>query len=159
MHTIRLATLADLDAVRTIYNHYVASSTCTYQIDPSSEEEHRAWFTQRSAAHPVTAAECAGEVVGWAALSPWKPRAGYAHTVEASVYVRHDSQRRGIGRALLLDLLERARAAGHHTVIGGASADQVASIALQESVGFRHVGRFRETGRKFGRWLDVVYMQ
>lgn len=156
---IRLATLADLDAIRAIYNHYVATSTCTYQLELNSEEEQRDWFTLRSTAHPATVAELTGEVVGWGSIAPWKSRGGYAHTVEASVYVRPDSHRRGLGRAILLDLIERARAAGHHVLIGGASADQTASIALQESVGFERVGQFRQTGRKFGRWLDVVYMQ
>ena len=97
--------------------------------------------------------------MGWAALSEWKERAAYARSVEASVYVRADRHRRGIGRALLVDLVDRARALGHHVVIGGACTEHPASIALQESVGFEHVAHFREVGFKFDRWLDVVYLQ
>jgi phosphinothricin acetyltransferase len=75
------------------------------------------------------------------------------------VYVRRDSHRRGVGRALLIELIELARAAGHHTIIGGASADQTASIALQMSLGFERVAHLREVGYKFGQWLDVIYTQ
>jgi L-amino acid N-acyltransferase len=156
---IRLATTADLAAIREIYNHYVACSSCTFQLQPDTEQERLEWFRERSAAHPATVAELEGEVVGWASLSPWKSRCGYARSAEASVYIRHDLHRRGIGRALMLDLIERARAAGHHTIIGGACTEQAASLALQEALGFRQVAHFREVGNKFGRWLDVAYMQ
>jgi L-amino acid N-acyltransferase YncA len=156
---IRAATQSDLRAIRDIYNYYVERSTCTFQVEPDTEEERLAWFQGRSPAHPVTVAEAAGEVVGWAALSPWKSRCGYAQSVEASVYVRHDQHRRGIGRALMLDLIERAGAAGLHTIIGGACTEQAASLALQGSLGFQTAATFREVGFKFGRWLDVVYMQ
>jgi phosphinothricin acetyltransferase len=156
---IRTATRADLGAIRDIYNYYVACSTCTFQIEPETEAERLAWFEGRTAAHPVTVAEMVGEVVGWGALSAWKSRCAYVHSVEASVYLRSDFHRRGIGRALLLDLIERACAAGHRTIIGGACTEQAASLALQESLGFERIGCFREVGYKFGRWLDVAYTQ
>lgn len=156
---IRPATVADLGAIRDIYNYYVVRSTCTFQIEPETEAERLEWFRKRSPAHPATVAESAGAVVGWAALSAWSSRGAYARSVEASVYVHHDMHRRGIGRALLLDLIERARAAGHHTIIGGACTEQAASLALQEALGFERVACFREVGSKFGRWLDVAYLQ
>jgi L-amino acid N-acyltransferase len=156
---IRAATVADLPAIRDIYNYYVAESTCTFQVEPDTEAERLAWFEARSPVHPASVAERAGEVAGWAALSPWKSRCAYARSVETSVYVRHDLHRQGIGRALMLDLIERARAAGHHTVIGGACTEQTASLALQEALGFERVACFRQVGHKFGRWLDVAYMQ
>src|SRR4051794_36640862 len=157
--TIRPATVADVPAIHAIYNHYVATSTCTYQVEPETEADRLGWFTKRTAAHPVVVAEAGGEVVGWAALSPWNSRCGYAGTVEASVYVRHDRHRRGLGRALLADLIARATAIGHHVVVGGASSDQTASLALQRALGFEFVGTFREVGYKFGRRLDVTYSQ
>jgi phosphinothricin acetyltransferase len=157
--TIRLATENDAEAIRAIYNHYVERSTCTYQIEPEAAEERLAWLRDRSPMHPVTVAEAGGEVIGWGALSPWKSRCAYAKSAEASVYVHHEHHRRGIGKALLLDLIERARAAGLHTIIGGTSSDQSASIALQLAVGFVPVGTFREVGCKFDRWLDVTYTQ
>jgi L-amino acid N-acyltransferase len=156
---VRCATEADLPVIRAIYNHYVLTSTCTFQLEPDTEAERLVWFQGRSDKHPVTVAEIDGEVVGWGSLSRWKERAAYDRSVEASVYVSADRHRRGIGRVLLLDLLDRARALGHHVVIGGACTEHPASIALQESVGFDRVGCFREVGFKFGRWLDVVWLQ
>ena len=156
---IRGASAADLPAIREIYNHYVAHSTCTYQIEPDTEEKRAAWFANRGASHPVIVAELDGNVVAWASLSPWNLREGYARTVEASIYVRQDLHRRGIGGALLSDLIERARALGHHAILGGVCATQTASLALQERFGFRQVGCLREVGFKFGRWLDVVLME
>ena len=156
---IRLATSDDLAAIREIFNHYVATSTCTFQLDPDTAEDTAAWFAGRGPAHPVIVAEMDGVVAGWAALSAWKARCAYAKSAEASVYVRHDAHRRGIGRALLADLIARGRAAGLHTIIGGACTEHPASLALQEALGFVRMACFREVGHKFGRWLDVAYMQ
>jgi phosphinothricin acetyltransferase len=156
---IRLATAADLDAINDIYNHYVTRSTCTYQVEPTQMHERRSWFADRTDRHPVTVAELAGQTVGWGALSAYHRRAAYSHTVENSVYVRHDMHRRGIGSALLADLIRRARQAGHHSIIAVIDADQNASIRLHERLGFERVGHFREVGRKFGRWLDVIYLE
>jgi len=157
--TVRPATEADLPTVRAIYNHYVLTSSCTFQLEPDTEADRQAWFRDRIDRHPVTVAEVPGGVVGWASLSPWKERAAYDRTVEASVYVRPDWIRRGVGRTLLADLLERARALGHRVVIGGACTEHPGSIGLQESLGFVPVGTFRQVGFKFGRWLDVAYFQ
>jgi L-amino acid N-acyltransferase len=156
---VRPAIEADLPAVRDIYNFYVRTSTCTFQLEPDSEADRLAWFRARSPKHPVTVAVADGEVVGWGSLSAWKDRAAYDRTVEASVYVRADRHRRGVGRTLLEDLVERARALGHRVVIGGACTEHPASIALQEAVGFVPVGCFRDVGYKFDRWLDVAYLQ
>src|SRR6187200_2474656 len=157
---IRMATPADLSAINDIYNYYVLNSTCTYQLEPETIEARQQWFEAHSPEkHPVVVADLLSTVVGWGALSQFRPRAAYCHSVEASVYLRHDVHRRGIGKALLLALIARAKTAGHHTLIGGASADQVASLALQKSLGFQEVGYLREVGFKFGRWLDVVYSQ
>jgi L-amino acid N-acyltransferase YncA len=158
--SIRLATEADLPAINAIYNHYVLISTCTYQEQPATEEERRAWFASHGPRHPITAAiDAGGNVLGWGALNAYHARSAYRFTVENSVYVRHDSHRRGIGRLLLTDLLKRAKALGHRTIIAGISADQTASIALHQQAGFVEVGRLREVGFKFDKWLDVIYMQ
>ena len=159
MLTIRLATEADLTVINAIYNHYVATSTCTYQYEPETDEGRKAWFAAHGETHPVTVAEKDGEVVAWGALSPFRTRAGYRFTAELSVYVHHDMHRQGIGRAIVSDLIDRARKLGYHALIGGTSAEQTASIALQESMGFQKVGCFKEIGHKFDQWLDVVFMQ
>jgi L-amino acid N-acyltransferase len=158
--SIRLATLVDLPAVNEIYNYYVLNSTCTYQFEPETLEDRQIWFEAHSPeTHPVILAILDEVIVGWGAVSQFRPRAGYAHSVEASVYLRHDVRGRGIGKAILLDLIARAKAAGHHTLVGGASGDQTASLALQKSLGFEQIGHFKEVGFKFGRWLDVIYSQ
>jgi len=162
MHStlLRDAAPADLPAINDIYNHYVHHSTCTYQLVPESLADRQAWFVAHSPErYPVIVAEFDGRVVGWGSLSKFHARAGYDGTVEASVYIAHDFHRRGLGRTILQSLIERARAAGFHVLIGGASADQGPSIALQESLGFERVGCLKEVGQKFGRRLDVVYLQ
>lgn len=157
--SIRPATAADLDAIDAIYNHYVLHSTCTYQTEPETPEDRRAWFDRHGPQHPVVVAEARGEVVGWGSLSAYHARAAYCHTVENSVYVRHDALRRGIGNALLEWLIARAKTIGHHTIIAGIDTEQAASIAFHARHGFTEAGRLREVGFKFGRWLDVVYLQ
>ena len=156
---IRLARASDLVAINAIYNHYVLHSTCTYQVTPETEEARRAWFESHGENHPVTVAEMDGEVVGWGSLNRYHPREAYARTVENSIYVRHDRQRRGLGRALLADQIERARQLGHHTILAIISAEQSASIALHEAFDFQKAAHLRELGWKQGQWLDVVFMQ
>jgi phosphinothricin acetyltransferase len=156
---IREAARRDIDAINAIYNHYVIHSTTTYDETPHTRDERAEWLAAHDALHPATVAEKDGEVLGWGSLSWFRTRVGYRHSVEDSVFVRPDRFREGIGGALLADLVARARALGHHTVIGGIDAEQEASIALHARHGFREVARIREVGYKFGRWLDVVFMQ
>lgn len=156
---LRTMTEADLGAVNTIYNHYVVHSTCTYQLELETDAARAAWFHDHGAAHPLLVAEDGARVVGWASLSPFHSRGGYARTVEDSVYVDHQCHRRGIGGALLAELIARGRALGHHLIIAGIDAAQVGSVALHARFGFTEAGRLREAGYKFHRWLDVLYMQ
>ena len=158
--SLRDATAADLPAISAIYNHYVLHSTSTYQLEPETLADRQAWFDLHSPdKYPVVVAELDGRVVGWGSLSRFHVREGYAPTVEASVYIADGFHRRGLGRTILQSLIGRARIAKFHTLVGGASADQTASIALQESLGFTRVGCLQEVGLKFGRRLDVVYLQ
>jgi phosphinothricin acetyltransferase len=156
---IRPATADDLEAINDIYNHYVPCSTCTYQEEPETMKSRREWFASHGDQHPITVAVMSGEIVGWGSLSPFRERSAYRYTVENSVYVSPAHQRRGIGRALLVDLIERARTLGHHSIIAGIDAEQTGSIALHAAVGFRDVADLREVGFKFGRWLHVRYLQ
>lgn len=156
---VRLARLDDAEAIRDIYNREVTGSTVTFDLVPRSVEEQRAWLTVRSGAHAVVVAVEDDEVLGFASLSPYRDRPAYATTVEDSVYVRHDRHGRGVGKALLTELVATARRHGFHTVIGRIVGGHDASIALHRAVGFELVGVEREVGRKHGRWLDVVVMQ
>ena len=158
--TTRPATPADLPAINAIYNHYVATSDALYQDDPWPAEERRAWFAAHGDRHPVTVAtHSSGAVLGWAGLSAFSGRTGYRFTVENSVYVHPDHLGRGVGRRLLADLLDRAVALGHHSVIALIDSNAAVSLRLHRRFGFAEVGRLTEAGFKFGRWLDVVYLQ
>jgi phosphinothricin acetyltransferase len=157
---IRPAIESDLRAIDEIYNWYVARSTCTYQEEIEPFETRVRWFGDHGPGHPVTVAtDAGGEIVGWGALSPFRERAAYRHTVEDSVYIRHDRHNRGVGSALLADLITRAAALGHHTILAGIDAEQSASVRLHEKFGFIECARMKQVGYKFERWLDVVFMQ
>ncbi len=155
---IRDARLSDLTDIDRIYDHYVLTSTSTYQLAPDGPAARAAWFDEHDERHPIVVAEDGG-VIGWGSLSRFRPRAGYDLTVEDSVYVDHAMHGRGIGGALLAHLLERALGEGYHTVLAGISADQDPSVRLHAKFGFVEIGRMREVGRKFDRWLDVLFMQ
>ena len=105
---LRSATKADAPAIVEILNHYVGSTTSTFIMEPQALDERLAWFDERSDSHPAIAAEIDGNVVGWGALSKHNPRGGYRHTADVSVYVRPELHRRGIGRAIVTELIARA---------------------------------------------------
>lgn len=157
--TVRPATEADLVAINDIYNHYVLHSTCTYQEEPESIENRRRWFSHHGDKHPVIVAAAETEVVGWGSLSAYHPRSAYRHTVENSVYVHHQHHRRGLGSLLLQDLIVRSRGLGHRAIIAGIDGEQTASVALHAKFQFEKVGHLKQVGFKFGRWLDVIYME
>ena len=156
----RLVERRDADALRAIYNIEVLESTVTFDLRPRSLAEQLAWIDEHSGGHPaIVAVDGADEVVGFASLTPYRPRPAYATTVEDSVYVRRDLRGHGVGRLLLGELVQRARDHGFHSVIARIVGDHDASIALHRACGFEQVGREVEVGRKFNRWLDVVVMQ
>jgi L-amino acid N-acyltransferase YncA len=156
---IRLATLDDAAAIRAIYNLEVETSTATFDLVGRSLEDQRTWIAARQGVFSAVVAEEAGEVVGFASLSPYKERAAYRTTVEDSVYVRRDQQGRGVGRALLTYVVDLAAARGFHAVMARIEGGSEASRALHAACGFELVGIEREVGRKFGRWLDIALMQ
>ncbi len=157
--TIRTAETRDADAIAAIYNHFVAHTTSTFDLEPRTRAEQLEWLMSRSGAFPATVAIDEGNVVGFGSLSEFRPRLAYRTSVENSVYVSPDAQGRGIGRLLLADLIERATLHGFHTMIARITGDNEPSVNLHAQLGFEIVGTEREIGRKFGRWLDVVVMQ
>lgn len=157
---LRTAGSPDAEAIAGIYNHEVINGASTFDLVPRSIDEQREWIATRSGAFSVIVADDAQfGVVGFAALSAYRDRAGYRTTVENSIYVRIDQQRRGIGKLLLVRLLDIARDSGFHTVIARIEASSEGSLALHSSLGFVKVGIEREIGRKHGRWLDSAIMQ
>jgi L-amino acid N-acyltransferase len=157
--SVRPGMESDLAAINDIYNHYVLHSTCTYQEQPEPISGRRQWFSDHGPKHPVIVAEHENQVVGWGSLSPYHRRSAYQYTVENSVYVHHGWHGRGIGSLLLQDLVGRARALGHHAIIAAIDGDQPQSVRLHAKFNFEKVGHLRHVGRKFDRWLDVIYME
>jgi L-amino acid N-acyltransferase len=170
MH-IRLAAPGDAEAIRAIYNVEVLGSTNTFDMVARTAEQQQAWLLEHRGVHPaIVAVEPAedarghvgaqGEIVlGFGSLSPYRERSGYAATAENSVYVDRASQGKGVGRALLAELLILASAHGFHSVIARIAGHNETSIGLHRAAGYELVGVEREVGRKHRQWLDVVELQ
>jgi L-amino acid N-acyltransferase YncA len=160
---VRDATVADLPATLAIYNELIATTTIAWTERHQTLEERAAWFAdQQRRGFPVLVAEDGGEVVGVTAYGDFRDSIhwpGYRHTVELSIHVRGDRRRSGIGRVLMNALIEHARRSSVHVLVAGIDADNIDSIRFHESMQFVEVARMPETGRKFGRWLDLVLMQ
>ncbi len=156
---LRPARIEDAEAIRRIYNHEVTTDVNVLDIEPRTLEEQRRWLRERAGVHAVVVAELDGEVAGFASLSQFRDRPCYATSVEDSVYVDRRYHGRGVGRALLGEIIRVAATHGFHTVIARVAATNEASVALHAGFGFTEVGLEREVGRKFGRWLDVLEMQ
>ena len=160
MLLIRDAMPADAAAILPIHNHAVRDTTAVWNEGESDLAGREMWLAARAAAgFPVVVAEIDGAVAGYASFGDFRAWDGYRFTVEHSVYVDPARQRSGVGRALLEALVERARAMGKHAMIAGVEAGNAGSIALHRSLGFGEVGRLPQVGAKFGRWLDLVFLQ
>jgi L-amino acid N-acyltransferase YncA len=156
---IRRATGADLPAITEIYNEAILTTTASFDTEPKTVEERLRWFQEHEERHPVIVAVTAGQVVGWSAISRWSERKAYDDTGETSFYVRSEFRGRGIGRRLKEATIDEARRLGFHTLIARVAEGNDASLHLNESCGFVHVGTLRQVGRKFGRLLDVHILQ
>lgn len=156
---IRAATAADAAAIAAIYNHYVATTTISFEERPVGDAEMAERVAGVTAGLPWLVFEEDGAIMGYAYATPWRARSAYRYSVESSVYVSRDYPRRGIGKRLYLALIEDLRARGVHMVIGGIAQPNEGSVALHESVGFVKVAHFKEVGWKFERWVDVGYWE
>jgi phosphinothricin acetyltransferase len=155
---LRPATLADANAINEIHNHYVRTSTATWQTDVDSEDQRRQWLKGRGPQHPVIVATIGPEVVGWGSLSMYNTRKGWSGTVEDSVFIHHAHQGKGLGKLILSDLLHRAKELGYHSVMARISGEQTPSLRLHESLGFVRSGLLPAVGFKFGQKLDCAYL-
>ncbi len=150
----------DLPGILAIYNHVIAASTAVYSEETVTLDDRRSWFQGRLAqGYPVLVARDESGVLGFASFGDFRAWPCYRHTVEHSVHVRENQRGRGIGTALVQALLGRARDRGKHVIVAGIDADNSVSLRLHARLGFDQVGRFREVGRKFDRWLDLVFLQ
>lgn len=159
---IRDARVEDLPDIREIYNYYVANSVVTFDEDPMTLRAWKSKFAYlEKLKMPFLVAESpSGQILGYALVSPWKQKRAYRYTVENSIYLRAAASNKGLGRTLLVELIDRSKAAGLKEIIaviadGGAEA----SLKLHEDLGFKEIGRMGRVGFKFDRWLGTVMLQ
>lgn len=157
---IRPATSADAAAIAAIYNQAVGTSTATFDTEPENANDRQRWLDEHTAPqHPVLVAERDGRVIGWGSLSRYSTRCAYDATVEASVYIDENETGRGLGTELSAALFEAGRAGGVHAVLARICTENTASLAMSHKLGFFDIGVMREVGVKFGRSLDVVWLE
>ena len=157
---IRDATEHDLPAIRDIYNDAVLNTTAIWNEQLVDLANRQAWFSARQAQrYPILVAVENHEVTGYASFGDWRPFEGYRYSVEHSVYVRNDQRGKGLGPRLMQTLIERARAGGKHVMVAAIESGNQASLRLHERLGFSTTGQLPQVGIKFGRWLDLTFMQ
>jgi phosphinothricin acetyltransferase len=148
-----------LEAITEIYDEAILTTTATFDTEPRSPSGRLEWFRSHGERYRILVAVLAGKVVGWASLSKWSDRRAYDETAETSFYVKAEYRGQGIGRRLKEAIIEEARRLGFHTLIARVAQGGEASLHLNESLGFVHVGTLKQVGRKFGRLLDVHLLQ
>jgi phosphinothricin acetyltransferase len=149
-----------LSGILAIYNHAVEHTTAIWNDVTVDLDNRRAWWRGRvDAGFPVLVAAEGGRVLGYASYGPFRAFDGYRLTVEHSVYVAESARRRGVASALLVAIEAEARRAGMHVIVGGIAADNEPSLRLHRKLGYVETARMPEVGQKFGRWLDLVFMQ
>jgi L-amino acid N-acyltransferase YncA len=157
---IRPANTRDAAAAAAIYAHHVAHGTASFDTEPRSEAEMAAKIAECTArGWPFLVAEAGGEVLGYAYATQFRDRPAYTSTCENSIYVHPNHVGQGVGTLLLGELVEAAERAGFRQMIAVVGGAEPASAALHAKAGFIEAGRMRSVGRKFGRWLDTLYMQ
>lgn len=159
---IRDARDADLPDIREIYNHYVRNTVVTFDEDDSTLKEWRTKFSrnQKLGLPFIVAVSPSGQILGYAMVSPWSSKRAYRFTVENSIYLRAASTGKGLGRALMAELLERAKSVGIRQIMAViADKGAEASLAMHAQFGFVEVGRMGRVGFKFERWLSTVLLQ
>ncbi len=160
--SIREATVKDMPDCRAIYNHYVENSTVTFDEEPLTQAQMRTKFQHvEQEGNPwLVAVSQSGEVLGYAYAGQYRDRSAYRHTVEDAIYLAPAATGKGIGKALLAELVRHAKAAGRKELVAViADRGAEASIALHAKLGFKEVGRMGRVGFKFGRWLGTIYLQ
>jgi phosphinothricin acetyltransferase len=160
MVQVRTANDTDLPAILEIYNDAIMNTTAVYDYEPHTLEMRKQWFRIKEAqGYPVFVAEDNGRVVGFSSIGPWRVWAAYKYSVENSIYVAADQRGKGIGKKLLEPLIEAAKQLDLHAIIAGIDATNEVSIKLHRGFGFTEAGQFKQVGFKFGRWLDLTFMQ
>jgi len=157
---IRDASDKDLTNILEIYNDAVKNTYAIWNEKTVDLDDRKLWLNKHQESNlPVLIAEDnEGEILGYASLSEWRPFEGYKYTVENSVYVNSNKRGNGTGKALMLELIKRAKDLGMHAIVAGIEAENTASVKLHEKLGFKQAGKLDEVGIKFGKWLDLIFM-
>ena len=158
---IRRVAQGDLPALLAIYNHYIATTAITFDLEPKTLEQRQEWLDQfaPSGRHQCFVAEADGEAIGWACSAKLREKAAYDTSVETSIYVKPDTFRRGIGRQLYATLFAALAEEDVHRAYGCITVPNEPSVAIHLAMGFKLVGGFQEVGRKFGRFWDVAWYE
>jgi L-amino acid N-acyltransferase YncA len=157
---IRLATDTDLADILVIYNHAIERTTAVFEYRPHTLDMRREWFRAKQAASiPVFVAVDDARVIGFASYGPFRAWPAYKYSIELSVYVDVNARRRGTGTELVRAVIADARSRGLHVVMAGITADNDISLRLHEKLGFVEVAHIPEVGYKFGKWLDLKFLQ
>ncbi len=157
---IRDAETGDVEAITAIYNDAVLHSTAIWNDDAVTIDDRTAWHAERIArGYPILVAVDDTGVLGYATFGDFRPHDGFRHTVEHSVYVRDGERGRGIGKALMIELIDRARRLGKHVMVAAIESSNTGSIIMHKRLDFMQVGRMPQVGAKFDRWLDLTLLQ
>jgi L-amino acid N-acyltransferase YncA len=157
---VRHAELSDFEAITEIYNDVVLKSTATYNDKPSTVDERVAWWRARQQQQfPVLVAIEENTVIGFASFGDFRAWPGYRFTVEGTIHIAASHRRHGIGKHLLDALIENARAHGKHVMIAGVDSENIASLSFLTRHGFEQVAQLQEVGYKFGRYLNLIFLQ
>lgn len=160
MVTIRKATEQDLPAMLAIYNDVILNTTAVYDYQPHTIEARQQWWdTKQQQGFPVFVAEEEDRLLGFSSIGPFRAWAAYKYSVENSIYVDSSARGKGVGKLLMPPLIEAARQLDMHTIISGIDATNEASLQLHRNFGFEEVAHFKQVGYKFGRWLDLKFLQ
>jgi phosphinothricin acetyltransferase len=151
---------SDIPAITAIYNDVIRTSTAIFNDAPVSVEDRVAWWKARvSQGYPVLTAKDEKGVAGFATFGDFRPWPGYRFTVEGTIHIAASTRRHGVGSALLKALVGRARAARKHVMVAGVHSANIASLRFLKRSGFERVGHLPEVGQKFGRFLDLMFLQ
>ncbi len=157
---LRKASIGDLPSIRDIYNEAIRNTTAVYEYEEFTDAYMKSWFIEKTEKkNPILVMESEGEVAGFATYGTFRQRAAYQFTAEHSLYVHASFQRQGIGKQLLISIMEEAKSNKIHTLIGGIDASNIVSLAMHKEAGFIQSGLIKEAAFKFDRWLDLVFMQ
>ncbi len=157
---IRDATMDDAEAIRAIYNDAVIHTTAVFDYVPRDPQAQRDWLQMKvDQKLPVLVAEDAGMVVGYSSYGQFRPWPAFLYTVENAIYIAPDRRGQGIGQKLLAAIVDAAAKNGRRTMVAAITAENAASLHLHEKLGFERTGLIRDSGWKFERWLDLVFLQ